>query len=217
MPSVIFDLDGTLLDSVPDIQAAVNRMLAEEGLAPLSRSTVQGFVGNGLPVLVARVMKECGIDESRHAELAARVSADYSAHAAVETVVFPGVIEALETLRNKGHRLGICTNKPNGATNAVLRSLDLLDRFDAIIAGDSLPQKKPAPEPLLAARDALGTKAIFVGDSEVDAATAQAAGMAFVLYTEGYLRVPKDEISFAAEFFHFDELPAIIQDLSAGR
>lgn len=214
LPSVIFDLDGTLLDSLPDIQAAVNRMLVAEGLEPLSAATVRGFIGDGLPVLVSRVMAARGIDASRHGELSASVGADYTAHAADQTVVFPGVIGALSQLRELGHPLGLCTNKPYNATVAVLKALNLFDFFSSIIAGDSLPQRKPAPEPLHAVRDALGRSGIFVGDSEVDAATAGAAQMPFVLFADGFLRVPKSEITFTAEFEHFDALPGIIAQLS---
>lgn len=210
-PSLIFDLDGTLIDSLPDIHAAVNRLLASEGQAPMARSEVQSYVGDGAPVLIRRVMASRSMDMARHGALAARMVADYTARSCEETTVYPHVAETLTTLRADGCRLGICTNKPESATRAVLADLGLLRFFDVIVAGDTLPERKPDPRPLNHAARLLGAaRAIFVGDSEVDARTAAAAALPFILFTEGYLRVPRHEISPVAEFSDFRELPALL-------
>lgn len=211
MTSVIFDLDGTLIDSLPDIHAAVNRLLAAEGQPPMGRAEVQSYVGDGAPVLIRRVMAARGMDMARHAELAARMVADYTARSCEETTVYPHVAEVLAALRADGCRLGICTNKPESATRAVLAELGLAGSFDVIVAGDTLPERKPDPAPLLHAARLLGpARAVFVGDSEVDARTAEAAALPFYFFTEGYLRVPRQEISPAAEFSDYRELPALL-------
>lgn len=218
LPSVIFDLDGTLIDSIPDLHAAVGRMLAAEGLAPMSRAEVQSYVGDGAPELVRRVMQARGMDPARHEALTAALTSDYSARAAEATKTYPHVHETLQRLGALGHPLGICTNKPASATAAVLAALDLDVFFGSVIAGDTLPERKPHPAPLLAARDALKrTEAIYVGDSEVDAETAAAAALPFVLFTKGYLRAPRSSISVRAEFSDFRVLPAVLSDPAATR
>lgn len=209
--SVIFDLDGTLIDSLPDIHAAVNRLLASEGHAPMMQAEVQSYVGDGAPTLIRRVMTARGMDMARHADLAARMVADYTARACEETTVYPHVAEALTTLRTDGCGLGICTNKPESATRAVLSELGLGGFFDVIVAGDTLPERKPDPTPLLHAARLLGAPdAVFVGDSEVDARTADAAALPFVLFTKGYLRVPRHEVAPVAEFSDYRELAALL-------
>ncbi len=215
LPSLVFDLDGTLIDSVPDLQAAVNRMLAAENLAPMERAEVQSYVGDGAPTLVRRVMAARGLDEARHAELTDRLVTDYTARASELTLVHPNVSETLDALKRSGHRLGVCTNKPGGATKAVLDALGLSVFFDAVISGDSLPEKKPHPAPLLAAVRQLGGPAIYVGDSEVDARTAEAAALPFLLYSEGYLRVPLSEIRVSATFRDFADLPGLVAGFMA--
>ncbi|MGB3313525.1 MAG: phosphoglycolate phosphatase [Albidovulum sp.] len=214
MPSLIFDLDGTLIDSVPDLMAAVNRLLAAEGQDPMNRSEVQSYVGDGAPVLVRRVMAARGLPTDRHAELTGKLVADYTARSSELTRVYPNVRDVLAEFQQRGHRLGICTNKPGAATEVVLRALGLDGFFDAVIAGDSLAEKKPHPAPLQAAVAALGSPALYIGDSEVDARTAEAAGLPFILFTEGYLRVPLREIRTTTTFRNFDELPNIVAGFS---
>ena len=210
LPPVVFDLDGTLIDSVPDLMAAVNRMLTDEGLPEMARAEVQSYVGDGAPVLVGRVMAARGLPEARHQELTERIVADYTDHSAEATKVYPNVRAALNTLAHTGHALGICTNKPIGATRAVLEALGLSDIFSVVIGGDSLPECKPNPTPLHAAFAAIGGPGLYVGDSEVDARTALAAELPFLLYTEGYLRVPISQIRVTQAFSDFAELPEIV-------
>ena len=213
-PAIIFDLDGTLIDSVPDLMAAVNRMLAREGLAPMERAEIQSYVGNGAPVLVERVMTARGLDPTRHSDLTRQMVTDYTGRSAELTRPYPNVRDTLALLRGKGHRLGICTNKPGGATASVLAALRLDGYFDCVTAGDTLPVKKPHPAPLHATREALkAATCLYVGDSEVDADCAAAAGIRFALYSEGYRRVPKAQIRFDAEFDDFAQLPAIVARL----
>lgn len=207
---VIFDLDGTLIDSVPDLAAAVNRMLAAESQPPMALAEVQSYLGNGAPVLVARVLAARGIDLARQAALTAAMIADYTQHSTELTRPFPGVRAALSALAADGFRLGLCTNKPAAPTLAILADLGLADFFGAVIAGDSLPQRKPDAAPLLAARAALGGgPCLYVGDSAVDAACAANAALPFALFTRGYLHCPPDQVAAALRFDDFADLPVL--------
>ncbi|MCB2111063.1 MAG: phosphoglycolate phosphatase [Defluviimonas sp.] len=213
-PAVVFDLDGTLIDSLPDLLAAVNRMLGAEGQPPMDRAEVQSYVGDGAPRLVARVMAARGLAPARHAALSAALVADYTAHAAEATRLYPGVAAALADLAAAGHPLGLCTNKPLGATRAVIGALGLGENFAAIIGGDSLTARKPDPAPLWAVFAELGRPGIYVGDSEVDARAAEAAGVPFLLHAGGYLRVPRSEIRVHSAFDDFAALPGLVADLA---
>ena len=207
---VIFDLDGTLVDSAVDIQAAVNGMLAGEGEPPMDRAQVVSFVGNGLPRLVERVMQARGMDLARHLVLTKAVLAQYTDGPKL-TCCYPGVVEALADLQAAGHVLGICTNKPERAANVVLEDLGLAGFFGSVVGGDRLLVNKPDPAPLdLCLQELGGGDAVFVGDSEVDAETALAAGIPFLLYTEGYRRGPVDSLPHRAAFADFALLPGLI-------
>lgn len=156
-PAVVFDLDGTLIDSAPDIHAAANAVLAAEGLAPLGPQQTRSFVGNGAPVFIERMMTACALpaDPTIHARLLARFLERYET-AVTLTRVYPGAVETLLQLRARGFRLGLCTNKPIAPTRAVLRHLDLAEYFEVIVGGDSLPSRKPDPSPLHHCLDTLG-------------------------------------------------------------
>lgn len=217
MAAVIFDLDGTLVDSAPDIHAALNRTLAEEGAAPLTLPQVVGFIGNGVPVLIERVMQARGepADAARHRDLHDRFMRHYNADPATLTTVFPGAETALRGLVAAGWRIGLCTNKPEAPSRDILSRFGLLDLFAIVIGGDSLPVKKPDPAPLHAAAAAFAEgPVLYVGDSEVDAATAAAAGLTFALFTEGYRKTPVHDLPHHGLFSHFDELPALLETLA---
>lgn len=215
MTRVIFDLDGTLIDSAPDIHAASNRVLAEQGFAPLTLAQVRSFIGKGVPHLVACLLRQQGEDPAgpRYARMVASFTAGYD-DAVGLTTIYPGVMPALDRLAAMGCALGICTNKPHRPTLAVLRHLGMLDRFGAVIGGDSLPVRKPDPAPLLAAVSGLaGGAVVYVGDSEVDAETAVNAGLPFLLYTEGYRRSPVADLPHRAAFSDWADLPGLVAAL----
>lgn len=213
--AVIFDLDGTLVNSAPDIHATANRVMAGLGFAPLPFATVQDFVGKGLPNLVARLLETHGADPAGAllAPTIQRFEVEYlTAHQL--TTLYPGVQAALAALRLRGAALGVCTNKPIAPTMALLDHLAMTPLFGAILGGDSLPCRKPDPEHLLATARHLGRRrVIFVGDSEVDAEAATAAALPFVLFTEGYRKTPVDQIAHTATFSHYNDLSDLISKL----
>jgi phosphoglycolate phosphatase len=214
--NIIFDLDGTLVDSAPDIHAAVSAMLAAEGHVSPDLATVTSFVGNGLPVLVSRVIAYCGLDPAQHERLTRATLSYYNAAPADLTRPYAGVVAALETLQTAGHALGLCTNKPEIPARLVLDQLGLARFFGAVVGGDSLPVAKPDPAPLHACIGLLGGGAtIYVGDSEVDAATAQAAGVPFALFTEGYRKTAVENLAHDVAFSDFNALPPVLEALMA--
>lgn len=214
--NLVFDLDGTLIDSAPQIHAAANIVFGNKGFPPLSQETVRGFVGNGLGVLVSRSMAHLGIepDAALQCDLMQNFASIYE-QAFDLTTLYPGVSTVLATLSEAGHRLAICTNKPLGATRAVLRHFDLSPLFPVVIGGDSLPQRKPDPAPLHAALKALGPgKALFIGDSEVDAETARAAEVPLALYSGGYRKAAAEALGARIIFHDHAALPRLIARLA---
>ena len=210
MARIVFDLDGTLIDSAPDIHGIANAVLAQENKPEITLEQARDFIGNGASVFVAKMRKAQNIDDSEHARLLADFIARYDD--AVElTVPYPGVERALEDLIEDGHVLGICTNKPIRPCKAVLQHLGLDCYFQTFWGGDSLPVHKPDPAPLHAAFDALGDgPRIYVGDSDVDAETAKRADVPFLLFSEGYRKRPVSEMQHTAVFSDFGRLPELV-------
>jgi phosphoglycolate phosphatase len=208
--ALIFDLDGTLVDSAPDIHAGVNAILTEDGVAPLPFETVRGFIGGGVPILITRVMRALGLpdDPARHADMAARFTARYEHDPGGLTRPYPGVEAALDALDLP---LALCTNKPEGPTRALLAHLGWTDRFATLVCGDTLPVRKPYPAPLHHAIAAMGGgPVLFVGDSEVDAETAARAGVPLLLFTQGYRKAALADLPHHAAFDHWQDFPALI-------
>ncbi len=209
--NIVFDLDGTLIDSAPDIRAAANAMLAAEGAAPLDMATTISFIGNGIPKFVERAMRTRALPEADHARLTEAMLDAYAQNPATLSRLHPGLDSLLPKLKSDGHRLGVCTNKPLAPARQILDIFGITDLFDVIIGGDSLPAKKPDPAPLIAAFEALGAgERLYVGDSEVDAETAARASIPFALFTEGYRKEPVEALAHVLAFDHFDGLGAYI-------
>lgn len=213
--NIVFDLDGTLVDSAPDLATAANKMLKNEGLEPVDLPTVISFIGNGLPKLVERVMGARGIGAHHFDRLYGEMKDFYNEAPADETKPMPGVPELLETLKAEGHRLGVCTNKPEEPARLVLNLLGLESFFDTVVGGDSLAEKKPHPAPLRLAFDKLGAGArLYVGDSEVDAEVAAAAEVPFAIFTEGYRKKSIEGLPHDFRFDHFRELGPFVDRLT---
>lgn len=213
--AIVFDLDGTLIDSAPDIHAAANKVFSAKGLNPFPFDVVRGFIGNGVGVLISRLLQSQGLDGtgSLHAELVENFVKLYE-EAFERTTLYPGVIVALDELAGAGYALGICTNKPELPARAALRHFGLERHMRVLVGGDSLPQRKPDPAPLRAAIAALGSgPALFVGDSEVDAETAQAAGVPLALYSGGYRKTPVEALGAKLIFDDFGALPRLVAHL----
>lgn len=190
--AVLVDLDGTLMDTAPDLAAAANAMRAEFGLPPLPVERIAAFVGKGADKLVHRALTD-SLDGEARAEDFVRGRASFYRHYhrtnGCATVVFERVPDALALLRGRGLRLACVTNKPREFTVPLLERLDLARYFDAIVAGDEVKEKKPHPALLLEACARLGVApaaACMFGDSVNDALAARAAGMRVLLVETGY-------------------------------
>ena len=211
---IIFDLDGTLINSLDDIHVALNKVIRMRGAAPLDLTTVRGFIGMGSRNLVTRALTAQNLPND-----AASLNAGlndfldiYSAGAAELTHVFEGARDALIHLCEQNIRLGICTNKPLQPTKIVLDRFGLSDFFDNIICGDQLSSRKPNPEMLYHVMAALGTDScLYVGDSEVDRQTAAAAHQPFALFTKGYRKTSIEALAPEYYFDDFAHLPAIAE------
>lgn len=219
MRGIVFDLDGTLIDSAADLHAAVNAVMGARGLGAITLDQARGFIGHGAPVFVARAMRALGLpeDPALHEDLLDAFLERYET-AYQLTTVYSGVPEMLAGLAADGWAIGLCTNKPKRPAEAVLRHFGLDSSFRAVVGGDSLPQRKPDPAPLRRAIDDLrATSALYVGDSEVDAATASAAGVPFVLFTGGYRWSPIEAIRSNVTFENHRDLPALAHMLLAAQ
>jgi len=212
--AILFDLDGTLVDSVADIHAAANQMLAEHGLPGLDLPTVKSFVGNGVHALVQRCLRrvEATVDIEKAVACFQRV---YHEQGHRLTALYDGVADTLADLASD-YRLAICTNKPLAPTRIILETLDIARHFTAIIGGDSVGALKPDPRPLLAAAKGCGAeiaKCRYVGDTEVDAEACRRAGVPFLLFTEGYRKSPVEMLNAESSFADFRVLPDLIRAL----
>jgi phosphoglycolate phosphatase len=184
---VVFDLDGTLVDSAPDIHAALDRLMAGQGRPGFARPEVTAMIGDGVRVLVERAAAARDIAFSE--ALLARFTADYTAHAAEATALFPGIAAALDGLAAAGWALAVCTNKPAAATAALLGALGLAGRFAAVGGGDSFPVRKPDPGHLLGTIAQAGgnpAAAVMIGDHRNDVAAARGAGLPCLFAGWGY-------------------------------
>lgn len=188
--AVLIDLDGTMVDSAPDIVEASNRMLVELGAPALSPAVVASFIGNGVPTLVQRLMTASpGLPKIDETDARAMFYRHYHETNGRFSRLFPGVVQGLTGLQHAGYRLGCVTNKPMDYTTPLLQAFGLERYMQAVLGGDSLPQMKPDPTPLLHACTLLGVapeNAVLVGDSHVDVAAARAASMRSYIVRYGY-------------------------------
>lgn len=197
--AVLFDLDGTLLDTIGDLAEGANRMLAELGRPLRSQDEIHSFVGKGIPNLVARCMTENAQATAAEIDHAVTVfRRHYSEVNGLSTRIYPGVVETLDGLRTQGRRLAVVTNKAEAFTLPLLQRMRIADYFDVVVSGDTLAVKKPDPAVLhhaCALLDISPAEGLMIGDSANDALAARGAGMPVLLVSYGYSEgVPVDTI-----------------------
>jgi phosphoglycolate phosphatase len=219
LPTIVFDLDGTLADTAQDLVATLNRILLREGLEAIPLDSARELIGQGSRALLQRGFAVQGrtVAPGRLEELFEDFLAHYSRHLADETRLFPGVEAALERLSAKGHLLAVCTNKHEGLSRDLLAALGVASRFKAICGRDTFAFCKPDPRHLTeTVRLAGGAPpiAIMVGDSKTDIDTARAADLPVIAVPFGYTDVPVAELAPDSVIAHFDEIDAAIAKLS---
>ena len=216
---IAFDLDGTLVDTAPDLIGALNAVLAEEGLGPVPVASARNLVGRGARALIERGFAQAGRtpDPARAPQLVERFIDIYLGRIAQESAPFEGLAPALDRLSEAGARLAVCTNKRTDLSLALLGGLGLTQRFEAIIGADQAAQK-PDPRLLFLAIERAGgrpERALFVGDSLIDLATARAAKVPIVGVSFGYSEPPLQAGDFDALIDRFADLPAVAARLLA--
>ena len=219
--TVVFDLDGTLVDTAPDLVDTLNVVFAQEGLPPVPFGTARNLIGGGARQMIERGLKAEGrscalgeIDRLQH-----QFITYYSAHIADRSRPFPALEDALDALAADGARLAVCTNKLEGLSRQLLRALDLLHRFAAVCGQDTFGVQKPNPIILRQTIQRAGgdpARAIMVGDSGADIATARATGIPVIAVDFGYTSVPVAELSPDRVISSFAALPAAVRDLLPG-
>ncbi|MDX2237793.1 MAG: phosphoglycolate phosphatase [Hyphomonadaceae bacterium] len=211
--AIAFDLDGTLVDTAPDLVRALNRTLALEGMAPASLPAMRSFIGHGARRMIERAAAAASITfaPNKLDALTETFVDFYRADIAAESRPFPGCVEALEALRAAGARLAVCTNKRTELSRRLLDALDLARFFEAVVGADATANRKPHPDHV---RDAIARiggapqRAAMVGDSSADAQSGRAAGVRVILVDFGYADVDVATLGADAVVSHFSDIPA---------
>ncbi|MCW4116153.1 phosphoglycolate phosphatase [Aurantimonas sp. MSK8Z-1] len=220
--AVLFDLDGTLVDSAPDIQTALNATLASYGEPPFELEQVTAMIGRGVPTLIERAYAALGkeIDPATRDKVVERFEAIYGPQSTQRTVLNAGAVEGILALQQRGWRLGVVTNKAAAATETVLAHFGLADHMAIVVGGDAGPERKPAPGLLLLAAEKLGlapSDIVFVGDSDNDVIAAEAAGMTAIVMRGGYSTRPVEDLGADLIADRLDALPSLIEGLARAR
>lgn len=222
--AIVFDLDGTLVDSAPDIMGAINTVLHETGRRTLSLDEVRGMVGDGTRALVERAFAAVDGGAAAQSALIAphveRFRAVYEARMTAETTAYPGAFEALRDLDAAGVRLGLCTNKPDRPARAILSALGLSPFLRAIVGGETAPARKPDPRHLSAVLDLMEAaphEAVMVGDGANDVAAARGLAMPVVLVSFGYSRGAPRSLGADAVIDEFARLKDALAEIYPAR
>lgn len=218
--TIAFDLDGTLVETAPDLIGALNTVLAEESLPPVPFSDARHLVGRGARYLVRTGFERAGagLPDEAVPRLFERFLVVYRARIARESRPFPGCLAALADLSARGAALAVCTNKPQGLTDLLLAELDMAGLFAAVVGGDVLPTQKPEPETLLLAIERAGgvpARTIMVGDASPDTGAARAVGVPCVVVDFGYTLTPAAELGGTVLISDYAELVPAIEALAA--
>lgn len=209
--TIVFDLDGTLVDSAPDLIGTLNVILEQERIAPLPFEEARPFIGHGARRLIERGFAAQGrpIPAERMPELFERFIAHYNQHSADLTRPYPGVVESLTAMKAAGARLAVCTNKLTGLSVPILEKLGLTHFFAAVIGADSAPAPKPDARHLIHTVEAAGGRiqqAVMVGDAATDAGAARAAKVPLILVSFGYTEIPAAELAPDILVDHYDQM-----------
>jgi phosphoglycolate phosphatase len=208
-PIAVFDLDGTLADTAPDLMATLNRIMVQEGMPTVPLADARELIGAGARAMISKGYERAGLElaPDRLDELFERFLAIYGEHLCDGSTLFPNVVEVLDTLEARGFVLAVCTNKVEGHSVQLLEALGIADRFKAICGRDTFPYFKPDPRHLTLTIEQAGgdpERAITVGDSRTDTATAKAAGIPVIAVTFGYTDVPVQELDPDIVIDHYD-------------
>lgn len=209
--TIAFDLDGTLVDTAPDLIGALNMVLAERGLAPVPAEAARHLVGRGARALIERGFADAGetLSDVEGEALTARFIDVYRDRIADESFAFEGLESSLERLTAAGAILCVCTNKPTGLSNLLLGKLNLTSRFAGVTGADSVPFKKPDGRHLIMAVEQAGgdpAYALMVGDSEADVAAARGAGLPVIVVPFGYTETPAAELGGDRLVTHYNAM-----------
>jgi phosphoglycolate phosphatase len=218
--TLVFDLDGTLVDTAPDLIASTNHVLDHLGLPHVDAQTLRPFVGHGAKHMIERAVGPAAerLTAAEHDDLLRRYLSYYGEHIAVGSRPFEGVLPLLEAFKAEGVKLAVCTNKMERMSRLLLDTLDMSRFFAAVAGRDTLPVAKPHPDALLGTIRLAGgdrSRAIMIGDSGVDVATAKAAGVPVIGVTFGYTEAPVREFAPDAVIDHYRELEPAIAALLA--
>jgi phosphoglycolate phosphatase len=214
--AVLFDLDGTLIDSVPDLTESLNEVLGWRGLPPISFAKVRRMVGGGIPALITRALEEHGVAADDTHVLVADMVKVYSKRATQLTTTYEGVKDTLITLTKAGIELAVCTNKLQQVTNTILCDLDIAQYFSVVVGARPGIARKPDPAIIHFATNALNVPldaAVMIGDSRVDAEAARAAGIPIILTEFGYAPEMLPELAPDGILAHFADLPHLLTTL----
>lgn len=217
-PIVVFDLDGTLIDTAPDLIHTLNAILETEGIAPIADEVARPMIGGGVRPLLEQALAERGrhLGDAAMDALFERYLRRYQDHIADRSRPYPGLEAALDRLSTRGFVLAVCTNKYESLSHRLLDALELRPRFAAICGQDTFPVKKPDPDALrltIARAGGDAEQAIMVGDSETDIRTARAAGIPVIGVDFGYTRIPMAELGPHRLIGHFDALETAVIEL----
>jgi phosphoglycolate phosphatase len=219
-PIVVFDLDGTLIDTAPDLLNTLNLILAGEGIPPVAGPSARAMIGFGIRPLLERALasQQRDLSDGLVDDLFARYIRHYQAHIADASRPYPGLETALDRLTESGFRLAVCTNKYEVLSRRLLDALDLTGRFAAICGQDTFPVKKPDPGALRLTIERAGgdpARAVMVGDSETDVRVARAAAIPVVGVDFGYTPIPMADLLPDRLIGHYDALPNAVAELIA--
>jgi len=215
--AIVWDLDGTLVDSAPDLAAALNTVLDMRGFFSLPVTDVRTMIGNGVPKLVERGFNAVGMrpDPAQLDELVALFVKEYKACATENTRPYPGVVETLQEFHSMNMPMGVCTNKPESFTRQILEGLGLSRYFSSVIGGDSTATKKPDPEPVLACLRGLVSEpasSLMIGDSVHDVHAAHAAGVTIGVVPWGYRTAPVEDLGADFVVHDLSGLPGLMRE-----